>query len=121
MDVCYGPKYASVNSSSLVDIVIDLPQLTFTCSKSTVETLEKGVKLCSKLTIKTPERGRVFIVNFEHISHLFLVFLLLTLNRLMLAGIICSAETGFCHKRFSRDLVKFLEEIYFKLPPVIFC
>ena len=53
-------------------------------------------EICSKLTIKTPERrqsrrsgvfsvnfGRrsgVFIVNFEHISHLVIVFLLLTLN-----------------------------------------
>ena len=42
-------------------------------------------ELCSKLTIKTPERRQwrrsgVFIVNFEHISHLVLVFLLLTLN-----------------------------------------
>ena len=41
--------------------------------------------VCSKLTIKTPERrhwlrSSVFIVNFEHISHLALVFLLLTLN-----------------------------------------
>ena len=40
----------------------------------------------SKLTIETPERRHwrrsgVFIVNFEHISHLVLVFLLLTLNR----------------------------------------
>ena len=41
--------------------------------------------MCSKLTIKTPE-GRhwrptdVFIVNFEHISYLVLVILLLTLN-----------------------------------------
>ena len=39
----------------------------------------------SKLTIKTPEwrhwrRSGVFIVNFEHISNLVLVFLLLTLN-----------------------------------------
>ena len=38
----------------------------------------------SKLTIKTPERHQwsgsgVFIVNFEHISYLVLVFLLLTL------------------------------------------
>ena len=37
---------------------------------------------CSKLTIKTTERRRwcrlgVFIVNFEHISYLVLVFLLL--------------------------------------------
>ena len=39
-------------------------------------------EICSKLTIKTPERrSGVFIVNFEHISHRFLVFLLLTLSR----------------------------------------
>ena len=55
----------------------------FTCAKSTIE---KRSELCSKLTIKTPERrywlhSGVFIVNFEHISYPFLVFLLLTLNR----------------------------------------
>ena len=38
-----------------------------------------------KLTIETPEQGvkyvqSAFIVNFEHISHLVLVILLLTLN-----------------------------------------
>ena len=43
-------------------------------------------EICSKLTIKTPERRQwrcsgVFIVTFEHISHLVLVFLLLTLSR----------------------------------------
>ena len=42
-------------------------------------------EICSKLTIKTPEPGHwrrsgVFIVNFKHISHLVLVFLLLTLS-----------------------------------------
>ena len=42
-------------------------------------------EICSKLTIKTPERRQwrrcgVFIVNFEPISRLVLVFLLLTLN-----------------------------------------
>ena len=42
-------------------------------------------EICSKLTTKTPEgrqwrRSGVFIVNFELISHLVLVFLLLTLN-----------------------------------------
>ena len=37
---------------------------------------------CSKLTVKTPERrSDVFTVNFEHISQLFLVLLLLTLNK----------------------------------------
>ena len=43
-------------------------------------------EICSKLITKTPERCQwchygVFIVNFEHMSHLVLVFLLLTLNR----------------------------------------
>ena len=37
----------------------------FTCSKSTIETLEKGVKY----------------VNFENISHLYIKFQLLTLNK----------------------------------------
>ena len=45
-------------------------------------------KLFSKLTIKIPERrSGVFIVNFEHISHI-LVFLLLTLNTQFPVGII---------------------------------
>ena len=41
----------------------------------------------SKLTIKSPPKRRqerhfgVFIVHFEHILHLFLVFLFLTLNK----------------------------------------
>ena len=54
-----------------------------TCSKFTIET---SCEICPKLTIKTPERHQwrrsgVFLVNFEHISHLILVFLLLTLSR----------------------------------------
>ena len=44
-------------------------------------------KLFSKLTIKVSKQRRrrsdVFVVNFEHISHLFLVFLLLTLRSQM--------------------------------------
>ena len=36
-------------------------------------------EICSKLTIK--RRSGVFIVNFEHKSHLALVFLLLTLSK----------------------------------------
>ena len=50
-------------------------------------------EICSKLTIKTPERrhwhrSAIFIVNFERISHLVLVFPLLTLSKLMPAGIL---------------------------------
>ena len=50
----------------------------------------KRCEICSKLT-KTLERlhwrySAAFVI-FEHISHLFLLFLLLTLNKQMLAGI----------------------------------
>ena len=43
-------------------------------------------EICSKLAVKTSERRQwcrsgVFIVNFEHISHHALVFLLLTLSK----------------------------------------
>ena len=50
-------------------------QLAFTCWKLTIKTLEQRCEICSKLTIKTPKRRQwrrfgVFIVNFEHVSHL---------------------------------------------------
>ena len=56
--------------------VNNITQLTFTCSKSKI----------AKLTLKTPERRHwrrsgIFVVNFERISLLFLVFLLLTLDK----------------------------------------
>ena len=48
-------------------------------------------EICSNLTIKTPERRHwhrsgIFIVNSELISHLVLVFLLLTLEKYLAAG-----------------------------------
>ena len=54
----------------------------------------KRCDICSKITAKMLERRQwchsgVFTVNFENISHLFLVFLLLTLNKYMLAGLVC--------------------------------
>ena len=52
---------------------------------------KKRCEICSKLTTKTPEqhqwhRSGVFTNNFEHISHFYLVLLLLTLNKEKLAG-----------------------------------
>ena len=51
-------------------------QSEITCSKLTIETPEQSCEICSKLTIKPPTRRLWrrfggFIVNFEHISHLF--------------------------------------------------
>ena len=59
---------------------------TLSCSNLTIETLEAWCEICSKLTIKTSEWRQwrcsdTFIVNFEHVSHLLLVFLLLNLTK----------------------------------------
>ena len=53
-------------------------QPAFSCSKSTIETLKQCLK--SKLTIKASERrlwcqSGVIVVNFEQISHMFIVFI----------------------------------------------
>ena len=47
-------------------------------------------EICSKLTIKTPERRQfaISIFNSEHVLHLALVVLKLTLNKQMLVGLI---------------------------------
>ena len=64
-------------------------QLTFTCSKSTTETLQKGVKYVQSNHKDDRTRSRrsgVFNVNCEHLSHLSQAFLLLNLNKQLLAG-----------------------------------
>ena len=57
------------------ELVINFLGIAITCSKLTIETVEQRREICSKLTINTPKRRHwrrfsVFIVNFEHISHL---------------------------------------------------
>ena len=47
--------------------------------------IRKRCGICSRITVMTPDRRQqsrsgVIIVNFEHISRLVLMFLLLTLN-----------------------------------------
>ena len=59
-------------------------QQTNTCSKSSIETQEKRVFKVNYKVNKTTQM--TFIVNFEHITHLFLVLLLLTLNCKRLLG-----------------------------------
>ena len=75
-------------------------------------------EICSKLTIKTPEQHQwrrfgVFIVYFEHISHLALLFLLLIWTGKCLLGEECTNFYGcfervlkVCETNISRKLVK---------------
>ena len=71
-------------------------------------------EICSKLTIKTIERRQwrrsgVFIVNFEHISHLVLVFLLFTLNKYLPAGIWLFWKKCYIEKRYILEIFKLLK------------
>ena len=90
--------------------------------------IRKRYKICSKLTIKTPERRQwrrsgVFIVNFEHISHIVLVLLLLTLNMYLPAGkseyfyytvtvSSCVVMRDLSLDQFSYENIKFLQLIF---------
>ena len=71
------PAYELVNLCSLnLTYIVPDAQLAFTCSKLTTEILEQKCEICSKLTIMPPKRRQWhcfggFILNFEHISHLF--------------------------------------------------
>ena len=56
-------------------------QLTFTFSKSAIETLEKGVKYVKVNDNDVIDVVLVFLMLTLNIFYLFLVFLLLTLNR----------------------------------------
>ena len=80
----------------------------------------KRCEICPNLAIKTPEqrqwrRSGVFIVNFEHIFHLFLVFLLLLCRFLL----ICNFEN--CPKRSIFLWLIFVAIAFLKLPWKIFC
>ena len=68
-------------------------------------------EICTKLTIKTPEGPRwrcsgVFIVNFVHVSHLVLMFLLLTLsvNYKALLSLLILIHTYQQHNKLSKKV-----------------
>ena len=65
-----------------------------------METLEQSVKLFTKLTIKRPKRclSGVFIVNFEHVSQLILVFLMVTFGQVNATGLAVSQPAFTCGK-----------------------
>lgn len=55
-------------------------------------------KICSEVIIKSPERRQWhgscdFNVNFEHVSLLLPLFLFLTLNKCLFAGLVVSASS----------------------------
>ena len=68
---------------STMNIFKVLCQLTFPSPKSTIETLEKKCETVNNTNTRRrhERRSGVFIVKFRNISDLFLVFLLLTLNK----------------------------------------
>ena len=51
-----------------------------------VKVNNRNTRTMCEICSKTRRRSGVFIVNFEHISHIVVVFLMLTLSRYMSAG-----------------------------------
>ena len=68
------------------------------CSKLIIKIIEEVVKIHSKLTIKIQKVELAFIAKLGLISHLVLVYLLLTFNMLLLNNICSIAQfLGFVH------------------------
>ena len=74
-------------------------------------------EICSKLSIKTPERRQWhcsgdFLVNFEHIPHLVLVLLLLTLNMYLPAGFLVATRGQFTGgAKFQQGVSKKVDQV----------
>ena len=88
-----------------------MTQLTCTCSKSSNIKNRKRFEICSKLTIKTTGRRQrrcsdVITVNFEHILHLFLLFILFDSEQLNVSWRV--RETVTALDFFSKLFQKFL-------------
>ena len=87
---CYKAKYRQISYYFVIYNLWGHCPANIYLFKVKNRNTRKKCEIFLKLIIKTPEQRRwrrsgVFIVNFENISHLFLLFLLLTLNKQMLA------------------------------------
>ena len=81
LEQCVG-RWSNVKKYEFVTVLTDYDGLYKVNNRNN----RLRYEICSKLKIKTPERRQrylsgVFIVNFEHISHIFLMFLLLALKK----------------------------------------
>ena len=68
-------------------------------------------EICSELTIKIPDDVYVIIVNFEQISHVVLMVLLLTLNKSMPA----EKQKTFPNIRSSNKIYNFYKSIVLRI------
>ena len=107
----YSTLVTSVSKKSSVDQSELEKQMVSDCK--TDYTFTQLTFTCSKLTIKTPKRRQwrhsgVFIFNFEHILHLFLVILLLTLNKYMLPW--KEPIENFCEKLVAKNSYLFSQK-----------
>ena len=84
-----SPENLRASGFPFNDYCVNCGFWNYTNPKFNNRNTRKSCEIYSKLTVKPPERcSGVFIVKFEHISHIFLKFLLFTLSRLLLAGIV---------------------------------
>ena len=82
---CIRTEYGDLPRKYSVNIASNTPAGNFMFNVNN-RNIKTSCEICSKLTLKIQERRHwrrsgIFIVNFEQISHLALVLLLLTLSR----------------------------------------
>ena len=82
--------------------------------------LHKNMNCTFPLTIKIPERRQwrhfvVFIVTFEHISHLFLVLLLLPQTMLLFSGY-RGLDPAFLHVKILYESLKTKRRVWINFP-----
>ena len=89
-----------ITVSSFLKEIFLVTQSALTCSKSTIETAKQFVKSVNNKDTRTTSMTPFcfFIVSFEPISHIFLVFSLLTLSTKMPAGTGADIRCAFCRE-----------------------
>ena len=90
--------------------VFAISQRIVTCSKLTIETLEQGVKYVQS------NNKDIFIwrFNFEHVSPCVVVFLLLTWNRLLPAGLRV-VRNGVTWRSQVKKFKKFFNQMFYTM------
>ena len=89
--ISYIFRISCVTSPQVFFPILCLDPAIINLFKINNRNIKKRCEIRSKLTIKTPERRHwrhsgALVVNFKHISHLFLLFLLLILNKQIIPG-----------------------------------
>ena len=89
----------------------------YTCSKSTIKTLEQRCEIRSKLKIEIPKRRQwrpfgVFNLNFEHISHFCSSVSIVNLEHVITGWVIIKLDKENSQSKYAQLKVLFCQPSY---------